>query len=153
MPQSRDYFAELYIAGILGDCGWSAYFPKRDVGFDFIITKQVESGVVVRPVQVKGKYPEEQKEDNTIYGYIGALSQVHPEMVLAIPFFPTDRLGVALLCTAYVPFYRIRIAHRRLAAMPASRLFGVEQFRHRAGPIAVSLISRASVRWKTWTGR
>jgi len=23
---SRDYFAELYVAGILGDCGWHVYF-------------------------------------------------------------------------------------------------------------------------------
>jgi hypothetical protein len=107
MPQSRDYFAELYVAGILGDCGWSVYFPKRDVGFDFIITKQVEERIIVRPVQVKGKYPEEEKEEKKVYGYIGALSQVHPEMVLAIPFFPTDRLGVAPVCTAYVPFWRI----------------------------------------------
>lgn len=38
---NRDFFAELYVAGILGDAGWSIYFPKRDVGFDFIITKEV----------------------------------------------------------------------------------------------------------------
>ena len=36
---SRDYFAEMYVAGILADNGWNIYFPRRDNGFDFIITK------------------------------------------------------------------------------------------------------------------
>jgi len=39
--KNRDFFAELYVAGILGDAGWSIYFPKRDVGFDFIATKEL----------------------------------------------------------------------------------------------------------------
>jgi hypothetical protein len=40
-PKTRDYFAEMYVAGILADKGWNVYFPKRDIGFDFIITKEV----------------------------------------------------------------------------------------------------------------
>jgi hypothetical protein len=30
----RDVFAELYVAGIFGDAGWSVNFPNRDVGLD-----------------------------------------------------------------------------------------------------------------------
>src|SRR5947209_1336736 len=55
---SRDYFAEMYVAGILADNGWNIYFPRRDKGFDFIITKPIGDEIIVRPVQVKGKYPE-----------------------------------------------------------------------------------------------
>jgi hypothetical protein len=50
--KNRDYFAELYVAGILVDAGWSIYFPKRDVGFDFIAVKELRGQVVIRPVQV-----------------------------------------------------------------------------------------------------
>ena len=53
-PATRDYFAELYVAALFGDDGWSVYFPKRDVGFDFIATKQVDNKILIRPVHVKG---------------------------------------------------------------------------------------------------
>ena len=56
-PATRDYFAELYVAGLFGDAGWSVYFPKRDVGFDFIATKSIDGDVLIRPIQVKGLYP------------------------------------------------------------------------------------------------
>lgn len=36
-----DYFAELFVAGRLADAGWNVYFPHRDQGFDFIITKTI----------------------------------------------------------------------------------------------------------------
>lgn len=54
----HDYLAELLVAGILADDGWNIYFPHRDEGFDFIISKQVDGREIIRPVQVKGKYPE-----------------------------------------------------------------------------------------------
>jgi hypothetical protein len=118
---NRDYFAELYVAGILGDAGWNVYFPKRDVGFDFIITKEVHGRVVIRPVQVKGKYPSHGRAEKSTYGYIGKLSQLHPEMVLAISFFPTDQRGVAPVCTAYMPRVQIRSqASKGFACQPAS---------------------------------
>lgn len=104
----RDFFAELYVAGILGDAGWSIYFPTRDVGIDFIAVKELRDHVVVRPVQVKGKYPATSKGDKDAYGYIGRLSQLHPEMVLAIPYFPTDERERAPTCTAYMPCWEIR---------------------------------------------
>jgi hypothetical protein len=34
---ARDYFAEMYVAGLLADAGWNIYFPHRDMGFDYIV--------------------------------------------------------------------------------------------------------------------
>jgi hypothetical protein len=128
--KNRDYFAELYVAGILGDAGWSIYFPKRDVGFDFIAVKELRGQVVIRPVQVKGKYPAQSKGDKPVYGYIGQLSQLHAEMVLAIPYFPTDQRGVAPTCTAYMPRWAIRPqAGRGWACQPARFLSGIPKAR------------------------
>jgi hypothetical protein len=87
----------------MGDDGWNVYFPKRDIGFDFIATKNIGSSVLIRPVQVKGLYPSEAKKDKTGYGYIGTLSQIHDDMVLVLPYFPTDRAGPAPVCIAFMP--------------------------------------------------
>jgi hypothetical protein len=106
-PQTRDYFAEMYVAGILADNGWNIYFPRRDKGFDFIITKAVDGRIIVRPVQVKGKYPEEGKTDKTVYGYIGGLTELHDDMVLVITFFSADPQTKSPECVAYVPRSRI----------------------------------------------
>ena len=103
-PITRDYFAELYAAGIFGDAGWSVYFPKRDVGFDFIVTKPVGDDVLLRPVQVKGLYPTGAKGDKVSYGYRGKLSAIHPEMVLVLAFFAATERGVAPEHIAYMPF-------------------------------------------------
>ena len=56
-PKPSDYFAELYVAGRFADAGWNVYFPHRDQGFDFVISKVIGVDTVLRPVQVKGKYP------------------------------------------------------------------------------------------------
>src|SRR5690242_12537005 len=84
-PKKRrtDYLAELYVAGVLADAGWNVYFPHRDEGFDFIISKLVSGRILLRPVQVKGKYPEEGKSNKSVYGYVGRLTAIHSEMVLA----------------------------------------------------------------------
>jgi hypothetical protein len=79
--------AELYVAALFGDDGWEVYFPKRDVGFDFIETKQVGDAVLIRPVQVEGLYPTEGKTDKSTYGFDRQRTAVHSNMVLAIPFF------------------------------------------------------------------
>lgn len=89
-PATRDYFAELYVAALFGDAGWSVYFPKRDVGFDFIATKPTAETVLIRPVQVKGLYPTAEKTDKATYGFKGELTAVHQSMVLALPFFHTQ---------------------------------------------------------------
>jgi hypothetical protein len=66
-PKTRDYFAELYIAGMMGDRGWAVYFPKRDIGFDFVASKKVGDKVILRPIQVRGKYPTAEKKDKVAY--------------------------------------------------------------------------------------
>ncbi len=117
---TRDYFAELYVAGFMGDNGWDIYFPKRDVGFDFIATKTVNGNIIIRPVQVKGLYPSETKKDKDGYGYVGKLTQVHPEMALVLPYFPTDRRGAAPDCIAFMPLCEIkRQASRGYKCFPA----------------------------------
>lgn len=85
--KSRDYFAEMYVAEIMADAGWNIFFPHRDQGFDLIATLATADGTIVRPVQVKGKYPTEGKTDKARYGYVGKLTAFHQDMVLAIPLF------------------------------------------------------------------
>lgn len=115
-----DYFAELYVAGRFADAGWNIYFPHRDKGFDFIISKpHAEVGQLIRPVQVKGKYPMNEKRDKSVYGYIGRLTQTHPEMVLAIPFFSKQQASVHS-CVAYMPLVLIRNHPRGFRCEPAS---------------------------------
>jgi len=94
-PDTRDYFAELYVAGLFGDAGWAVYFPKRDVGFDFIVSKSANDEVLIRPIQVKGLYPTAAKGDKTSYGYKGELSTIHQQMVLVLPFFSANERGAA----------------------------------------------------------
>ena len=104
----RDYFAELYVAGIFGDAGWSVYFPKRDVGFDFVVSKPVGVSMLLRPVQVKGLYPTSVKKDKVTYGYRGALTAVHPDMVLVLPFFAATERGAAPELIAYMPYTQFK---------------------------------------------
>jgi hypothetical protein len=129
MPQSqsqRNYFAELYVAGMFGDAGWSVYFPKRDVGFDFVISRTVGSTTLLRPVQVKGLYPTAEKGNKTGYGYRGKLTAVHPDMVLALPYFAATERGVAPTCTAYMPFSQLRTPSRGgYRCIPASFSSGI----------------------------
>lgn len=103
----RDLFAELYVAGLFADAGWGVYFPKRDQGFDFIAVKNVNSNFIVRPVQVKGKYPQKSKKDKIAYGYAGELTALHEEMVLAIPFFAHTKEPSPEM-TAFMPKGQIR---------------------------------------------
>ena len=115
-----DYFAELYVAGRFADDGWNVYFPHRDRGFDFIVSKPADNGMqILRPVQVKRKYPTAEKGDKAVYGYIGRLTQMHPEMVLAIPFFSPNSPG-NVTCVAYVPPLLIRRHKRGYRCEPAS---------------------------------
>jgi hypothetical protein len=114
----KDYFAELYVAGRLADAGWNIYFPHRDEGFDFVISKTIDGMPLLRPVQVKGKYPSDEKGDKVVYGYVGRLTQTHPEMVLAIPYFS----GTAAVpcCVAYMPMIAVRTHNRGFRCQPAS---------------------------------
>lgn len=114
-----DYFAELFVAGRFADAGWNVYFPHRDQGFDFIATKpDGAGGQLVRPVQVKRKYPQPQRASRPTYGFIGKLTQVHPEMVLAIPFFPVAQSNTPN-CIAYLPFCALKKHKRGYRCLPA----------------------------------
>jgi hypothetical protein len=119
-PAKRDYFAELYVAGLFGDAGWSVYFPKRDVGFDFIATKVVNGSTLLRPVQVKGKYATSARADSPIYGYIGVLTANHADMVLAIPYFHLANRHAPEV-VAFMPLDMIRTPSRGgVRCVPAS---------------------------------
>jgi len=117
---ASDYFAELYVAGTFADAGWNVYFPHRDKGFDFIVSKPNGNGSqILRPVQVKGKYPTGMKGNKITYGYVGRLSQLHPEMVLAIPFF-SAMPSPTPICIAYMPSSLVRRHSRGFRCEPAS---------------------------------
>lgn len=108
----RDYFAEMYVAGLLADAGWNIYFPRRDKGFDYIITHLSAGATLVRPVQVKGLYPTADKRDKTAYGYNGRLSQLHTDMALILVYFsPGTRTGTPCHI-AYMPHSQIRARDR-----------------------------------------
>jgi hypothetical protein len=127
MMKVVDYSAELFVAGRLADAGWNIYFPHRDKGFDFIIMKKVGNELLIRPVQVKGKYPHDEKGYNPLYGYVGKL-ELHPEMVLAIPFFSS---GVAHIpaFTAYMSRKTIKPNQRGYRCQPAQFKNGKPQIR------------------------
>ena len=70
-------------------------------------------------VQVKGKYPQHTKTDKAVYGYRGRLSQIHDEMVLAIPFFPIDTSAQSPDTIAFIPFSLIRKTTKGFRCDPA----------------------------------
>lgn len=85
----RDQFAEMYVAGCFMDAGWQVFFPHRDEGFDFIAAKRTPTGTFLRPVQVRGCYRQPgARAKKSAYGKgLITLSQTHPDMVVAMPFF------------------------------------------------------------------
>lgn len=121
---TRDYFAEMYVAGLLADNQWNVYFPSRDQGFDFIITKQVNSALLIRPVQIKGKYATDGKTNKAVYGYTGKLTQLHEEMVLAIPFFSKSEKSHPIHI-AFMPKATIKSHSRGYRCEPATFRNGV----------------------------
>lgn len=124
-PRTFDQLAELHVAGLFAEAGWRVYFPHRDDGFDFIAVRQLGIfGTLIRPVQVKGKYPEHTTRDRATYGYIGTLSQTHPEMVLAIPFFETGTLPV-IRHVAFLPLGMVKNHSKGHRCLPAKLISGV----------------------------
>jgi hypothetical protein len=116
---NHDCFAELYVAGRLADAGWNVYFPHRDEGFDFVISRLINGNVVLRPVQVKGKYPTEEKTNKNVHGYVGKLTQTHLEMVLAIPYFQHNSSDMPC-CVAYMPWSCVKKHSRGFHCEPAT---------------------------------
>ena len=108
MPlHQRDYFAELYVAGLMGDNGWMLY-SKRDVGFDFIATKGIADHVLIRPVQVKGPLSKRNEEGQDRVRVYRALYSFTRIWSWYSPFFPTDRAGPSPVCIAFMPRSEIR---------------------------------------------
>jgi hypothetical protein len=117
-PQTRDYFAEMYVAGVLADAGWDVYFPRRDRGFDMIASRPTADTTIVRPVQVKGKYATNEKTDKASYGYVGGLTAFHDDMILVLPYFTSESLGAPQLI-AWMPRSTIRPHSRGWRCQPA----------------------------------
>jgi hypothetical protein len=144
---NRDYFAELYVAGYFGDAGWCVYFPKRDVGFDFVASKRVRNTIILRPVQVKGKYPTRTKKDQSTYGHRGRLSALHDGMVLVIPYFAACERGAAPEEIAFMPRSELRPRTRGgYSCVPASFAKGHARprkgFRQFFGPAGLRRVER-----------
>ena len=116
--KTRDYFAEMYVAGVMADAGWDIYFPRRDKGFDMIVSRPGENTTIVRPVQVKGKYASEEKTNKARYGYVGGLTAFHDDMILAIPYF-TSTSAVAPILIAWMARHDIRSGSRGWRCEPA----------------------------------
>lgn len=114
----RDYFAEMYVAGVLADEGWDVYFPRRDRGFDMIVSRAHGAGTLVRPVQVKGKYATEGKTDKARYGYVGDLTAFHDDMILVIPYF-ASKTSPAPHIIAWMPRCEIKAGSRGWRCEPA----------------------------------
>lgn len=115
---TRDYFAEMYVAGVLADAGWDIYFPRRDKGFDMIVSRPAGDATVLRPVQVKGKYASDEKTAKTSYGFVGRLTAFHDDMILAIPYFTGGTVAAPALI-AWMPRSGIRSHVRGSRCEPA----------------------------------
>ena len=115
----------MYVAGVFADAGWNVYFPRRDKGFDFVVTKSVGGVTIIRPVQVKGKYPNREKTNKAVYGYRGKLTATHEEMVLAIPFFPLESTAQSPRTVAYLPKSVIKKTSRGYRCDPAKFVDGM----------------------------
>ena len=127
-PQTRDYFAEMYVAGVLADAGWDVYFPRRDKGFDMIVSRPAGASTIVRPVQVKGKYATDEKTDKASYGYVGRVTAFHDDMILAIPYFTSQSLGAPMLI-AWMPRGEIKPHSKGWRCEPARFVGGVPEAR------------------------
>jgi hypothetical protein len=83
-------------------------------------------------------------------GYVGGLTQIHPEMVLAIPFFPIASQEVPS-CVAYLPWSLIRRHSTGYRCQPAAFKAGVPLPRRDHRPFfdsqGLSLIERHD--WST----
>jgi len=76
-----------------------------------IATINVSDRIIIRPIQVKGKYPQDGKSKKPTYGYIGKLTATHPDMVLVIPYFSAESENFSDHI-AWVPFSLIK-SHSR----------------------------------------
>lgn len=117
-PRTFAQLAELYVAGLFAEEGWRVYFPHQDDGFDFIAMKDQADVSLIRPVQVKGKYPTDKKLDNRAIGFTGELTRRHPEMVLAIVYFEVSDVPV-IRHVAFMPPSMFKENKRGIRCLPA----------------------------------
>jgi hypothetical protein len=116
--------AELYIAHKFSNVGWDIYFPHKDKGFDFIASRRCKSGKdLVRPVQVKCKYPTTEHTPKHTYGFEGYLSRLHPEMVVVIMFFTYGCYETPEI-VAYMPVTQLTKSPSGYRCIPAHRIGG-----------------------------
>lgn len=130
-PASRlaDYLAARQVASLFADAGWNLFFPQWKRDFDFIAAKAADRGEqMLRPVQVKAKYPSVDQRDRESYGFAGKLGPVHPELVLAIPYFAANRSGRPV-CVAFLPMSLIQGHEGEHRAEPARLLNGLPSAR------------------------
>jgi hypothetical protein len=117
-PQTFPQIAELYVAGLFAEQGWRVYFPHQDEGFDFLAMRGDGEHSLIRPVQVKGKYPTGAKFDSKAIGFTGELTKTHPEMVLAIVYFEVSDIPV-IRHVAFMPPSMFRQHKRGIRCLPA----------------------------------
>jgi hypothetical protein len=104
---ARSTTAEFLVLQQFVDRRWEIYFPYRDKGFDFVVSKRIGSQILWRPIQVKGIYPTVKKKDRRDIGLRGKLSRLDPHMVLAMPFFKPGNSRSPVFI-AYIPLSKIR---------------------------------------------
>ena len=109
---ARDYFAEMYVAGLLADAGWNIYFPRRDKGFDYIASRPAGADLLIRAIQVKGLYPTVDKGDRPAFGYSGRLTALHPDMALVLVYFNPGATEGTPQHIAYMPRGQVRSRSR-----------------------------------------
>lgn len=150
------YSAELFVASQFTYAGWNTYFPQRDKGFDFVASKNVDGREIIRPVQVKGKYPEKNTNDRDLYGYIGDLTRYHKEMVVAIPFYSSNAFR-APEYVAYVPPAELRDHSRGYRVQPSKLKNGVPEIRPAysgyVGKKGLAVLEEPDWATKTWQDR
>lgn len=123
--QVADYLAAQQVASLFADAGWNLYFPQWKCGFDFVAAKATVDGEqLLRPVQVRAKYPSADQSDREFYGLTGKSGSTHPELVLAIPYFAANRSGRPV-CVAFLPTSLIDDLNGEYRAEPASLRSGL----------------------------
>ena len=151
MPlHQRDYFAELYAAGLIGDNGWNVYFSKRDIGFDFIATKSIEGSVLIRPVPVKDLYPSEAKKTKPDMGMSEPFRRFTMTWSWCCPIF--RRTEPALRPFALRSCHALRSAHSLAGGISAFPLNSLRDEPNHGKHFASSLILTVCAIWNFLVG-
>jgi len=105
--------AELIVAAQMVEHDWNIYSPHVDEGFDFIAVLPLPNqDVLMRPVQVRGRYPEVERDRLKEGKRNSRLSQVHDDMVLALPYFKEEDGLHKLETVAFLPLKAIGLTKR-----------------------------------------